>query len=61
MKLQKIMPIAKACEPKQGAQLAKGRATLMYEKGRLSGTAKAKIDAKANGVIGHSFHSHKGN
>jgi hypothetical protein len=60
MKLEKIMPGAKACDPKQSARLAKGRATQMYAKAKISGNAKAAVDAKANSVIGHSFHSHKG-
>lgn len=45
---------------KQHAALAKGRATQQYEKGQLSSGKKAAIDAKANRVIGHTFHSHKG-
>lgn len=61
MKLQKLMPGVKACDPKQGARLAKGRATQMYAKAKISGHAKAAVDAKANRVIGHSFHSHNGN
>lgn len=45
---------------KRHAGLAKGRATQQFAKGRLSSGQKAAIDAKANRVIGHTFHSHKG-
>lgn len=34
------------------AQNAKARATQMVKKGKLSSAAKAKIDAKANRVLG---------
>lgn len=42
---------------KSHAGLAKGRAAQMYARGKLSGGQKAAIDAKANRVIGHTFHS----
>lgn len=45
---------------KRHAGLAKGRASMMYEKGRITGGQKAAIDSKANREIGHTFHSHKG-
>lgn len=68
-KLRTLLPASEFAGPnrsypvndKQHARLAKGRATQMFEKGKLSGAQKSKIDAKANRVIGHSFHSHKGN
>lgn len=63
------MPAKKFAEPaerkypvndKQHAGLAKGRASQQYERGLLSSGQKAAIDAKANRVIGHTFHTHKG-
>lgn len=42
------------------AQLAKGRATQMFNKGKLSASERAKIHAKADRVLGKTFHSHKG-
>lgn len=42
---------------KSHAGLAKGRAAQMYNKGKISAGTKAAIDAKANRVIGHTFHS----
>ena len=38
---------------KSHAQNAKARATQMEKKGKLSAAAKAKIDAKANRILGH--------
>lgn len=49
-----------AVPSKQHAALAKGRATQAYARGKIHGGQKAAIDAKANRVIGHTFHSHKG-
>lgn len=37
---------------KNHAMVAKGRATQMVNKGKLSSASKAKIDAKANKVLG---------
>lgn len=37
---------------KSHAQNAKSRATQMVKKGKLSKSAKAKIDAKANRILG---------
>lgn len=45
---------------KTHAALAKGRATQQYARGNLSSGQKAAIDAKANRVIGHTFHTHRG-
>lgn len=45
---------------KAHAANAKARATQQYEKGNLSGSAKAQIDAKANRVLGKNFHDHPG-
>lgn len=42
------------------AALAKGRAAQQAARGTITGGQKAAIDAKANRVIGHTFHSHKG-
>jgi hypothetical protein len=39
---------------KSHAQNAKARATQMEEKGKLSPSSKAKIDAKANKILGKS-------
>ena len=41
-------------EDKGHAIAAKGRATEAVKKGRMSKSAEAKIDAKANRVLGHS-------
>jgi len=38
---------------KSHAANAKARATQMVKKGKLSSASKAKIDAKANKVLGH--------
>lgn len=46
---------------KSHAGLAKGRAAQQFAKGSLSSGQKAAIDAKANRVIGHTFHTIKGN
>lgn len=45
--------------PKVHAGLAKGRATQQFARGTLSSGKKAVIDATANRVIGHTFHSIK--
>lgn len=45
---------------KSHAGLAKGRAAQMHARGVISTGQKAAIDAKANRVIGHTFHSIKG-
>jgi hypothetical protein len=37
---------------KSHAANAKARATQMFNKGKLSGSARAKIDAKANKMLG---------
>lgn len=42
---------------KSHAGLAKGRAAQQYARGNLSSGQKASIDAKANRVIGHTFHT----
>lgn len=39
-------------QDKSHAQNAKARATQMVKKGKLSKSAKAKIDAKANRILG---------
>lgn len=39
-------------EDKKHAVLAKGRATQMVKKGKLSASSESKIDAKANKVLG---------
>lgn len=44
---------------KSHAGLAKGRAAQMHARGVISTGQKAAIDAKANRVIGHTFHSIK--
>lgn len=44
---------------KRHAGLAKGRAAQMHARGVISTGQKAAIDAKANRVIGHTFHSIK--
>lgn len=41
-------------EDKAHAKNAKARATQMVKKGKLSSASKAKIDAKANKVLGKS-------
>lgn len=41
-------------EDKSHAANAKARATQMVKKGKLSAASKAKIDAKANKVLGKS-------
>jgi hypothetical protein len=46
---------------KTHAQLAKGRATQMFNQGKISASEKAKIHAKANRVLGKSFHNYPGN
>lgn len=45
---------------KRHAGLAKGRAAQQYARGAISSGEKSAIDARANRVIGHTFHSHKG-
>ena len=42
---------------KSHAGLAKGRAAQQFNRGNLSSGMKAAIDAKANRVIGHPFHT----
>jgi hypothetical protein len=44
---------------KSHASNAKARATQMVEKGKLSASAKKKIDAKANKVLGNAANSRK--
>ncbi len=44
---------------KSHAANAKARATQMEEKGKLSPSAKKKIDAKANRVLGNAANSRK--
>ncbi len=39
------------------AKNAKARATQMVKKGKLSSSSKAKIDAKANRILGHGGRS----
>jgi hypothetical protein len=44
---------------KTHAQLAKGRATQMFNKGKISAAEKSSIHAKANRVLGKTYHTHK--
>jgi hypothetical protein len=48
-----------AVNDKSHAGLAKGRATQQHARGSISTGEKAAIHAKANRVIGHTFHSIK--
>lgn len=65
---RKELPATEFAEPaerkypindKRHAGLAKGRAAQMHARGVISTGQKAAIDAKANRVIGHTFHSIK--
>lgn len=46
---------------KRCAALEKGRATQDLAKGKIREHEKNLIEAKANRVIGKTFHTHKGN
>lgn len=53
-------PIKRAVSEKSHAGLMKGRATIDHAKGKISDAEKANIHAKANRMIGHTFHTTKG-
>lgn len=46
---------------RRAAGANKGRATQQVARGTLRESHKAIIDAKANRVLGKTFHTHKGN
>lgn len=54
------IPVNAQSSDKKNAGLAKGRATQQLAKGRINAGNKNVIDTKANRVIGHTFHSIKG-
>ena len=58
---QPVQDVENPVSPQTHAKLAKGRATQMLAKGKISPIEKAHIDRKANHVLGKNFHNIKGN
>lgn len=58
--VQAVQRVPAPFNEKSHAGLAKGRATQQFARGTISSGKKAAIDAHANRVIGHTFHSIKG-